>query len=97
MLWNDVVVGVALQHEHVNASAFKEGLYKTVVFCTVNVLHGRMSVVAKECHQLGVEAWRLIAQCECMVVAPFHNQFWITLRILHTIGYAGHSPHVLQS
>ena len=27
MLWNDVVVGVTLQHEHVNASAFKESRY----------------------------------------------------------------------
>ena len=48
MLWNDVVVGVALQHEHVNASAFKEGLGEASVLRATYVLHGGMVAVAIE-------------------------------------------------
>ena len=48
MLGNDVVVGVALQHEHVNASAFEEGLGEVSVFRATYMLHGGMVVVAIE-------------------------------------------------
>ena len=73
MLRHYFVVAVALQHKHVNASAFEEGLGEASVGRATYVLHGGMVVVAIECHQLGVEAWRLIAEGEGVVVAPFHD------------------------
>ena len=92
----DVIVRVTLQHVKVYAPAFDEGLDEAVVIGAVDVLHGRMGIVAIEVHQLGVETCRLKAQGKCVFVASSHDEVRFSLSIFHFVGHDGHSAHVLQ-